>query len=77
MKAEGNKGLFVTRKSRCTWSVATVSLRLSVLNGLHGCFGQKKALCRHELHSFGRELSGLAPPPRGATVEFWLRTWIW
>ena len=44
VESEGNKGLFVTRKSRRTWSVATVSLHLAVLTGFRGHFGQKKAV---------------------------------
>ena len=30
---EGPKGLFGTEKSSCMWRVATISLRLAVLNG--------------------------------------------
>ena len=34
VELKGKKGLLVTGQSRRTWSVATVSLRLSVLTGL-------------------------------------------
>ena len=70
MELEGVNGLFVTRKSRRTWSVATVSLRLAVVNVFQGRFGPKKAVLGHKMHSFGRAPPDLAPPPRGTTGEF-------
>ena len=42
VELEGNKGLFVTWRSRRTWTAATVSLRFAVLNELRGRFGPKK-----------------------------------
>ena len=44
MELEGNKGLFVMGMPRRMCSVATVSLRLAVLNGFRGRFGPKKAV---------------------------------
>ena len=35
-----------------------------------GCFGPKKAVLGHQMHSFGRAPPNLAPPPRGANAEF-------
>ena len=54
MELEGNKRLLVTRQSRRTWSVATVSLRLSFLSGFRGLFGKKKIVLGHKMRSFGR-----------------------
>ena len=34
----GNKRLLAMRKSRRTWSVATVSVSVAILNGFKGCF---------------------------------------
>ena len=70
VELEGNKGLFVTRKSRRTRSVGTVSLRLAVLNGFQGRFGQKKAVFGQKMRNFGRAPADLAPQPRGTTGEF-------
>ena len=66
----GHKGLFVTRKSRCTWSVGTVSLRLSIFNGFQGRFGPKKAVLGHKMCSLGRAPHDYAPPPQGASGQF-------
>ena len=44
MELEGRKGLVVTGKSRCTWSVPTVSLCLAILNVFQGFFGPKMAV---------------------------------
>ena len=57
-------------QSRRTWSVATFSLCLSVLDGFQGRFGPKKAILGHKMGIFGRAPPHLAPPPRGATGEF-------
>ena len=70
VELEGNKGLLVTGQSRHTWSVATISLRLSVLSGFRDYFGPKKAVLGHKMRSFGKAPPVLAPPPRGATGEF-------
>ena len=43
MELEGRKDLVDTGKSSRTWSVATVSLRLAVLNVLH-CFFDPKTV---------------------------------
>ena len=63
MGLEGKNGLFVTRKSRRTWTVATACLRLAVLSGFWGRFGPKKAILGHKMRSFGRAPPDLAPPP--------------
>ena len=44
MELEGRKELVDTGKSRRTWSVPTVSLRLAVLNVFEGFFGPKMAI---------------------------------
>ena len=44
MELEGHKGLVDTGKSSRTWSVATVSLHLAVLNVFQGFFGPKMAV---------------------------------
>ena len=44
MELEGRKELVDTGKSRRTWSVPTVSLRLAVLNVFEGFFGPKMAV---------------------------------
>ena len=60
MELEGRKGLVDTGKSSRTWSVPTVSLCLTVLNGFYGCFGPKMAI-------FGPKLQFLKP--RSATCD--------
>ena len=60
MELEGGKELVDTGKSSRTWSVATVSLRLAVLNGFQGFFGPKMAV-------FGPKLQFLKL--RSATCE--------
>ena len=70
MELKGTKGLFDTVKSSRTCGVATVSLRLAVLTGFGGRFGQKKAVLGHKMRKFGRAPPDLAPPPRAATGEF-------
>ena len=70
VELEGNKGPFVTRESRRTCNVATVSPHLAVLNGFWGRLGPEKAVLGHKMRSFGRGPPALAPPPRGGTVEF-------
>ena len=60
MELEGHKELVDTGKSRRTWSVPTVSLRLAVLNVFQGFFGPKMAV-------FGPKLQFLKP--RSATCE--------
>ena len=50
MELEGRKELVDTGKSRRTWSVPTVSLRLAVLNVFQGFFGPKMALFDLKLH---------------------------
>ena len=44
MELEGGKELVDTGKSSRTWSVATVSLRLAVLNGIFRAFLAEKWL---------------------------------
>ena len=60
MELEGGKELVDTGKSSRTWSVATVSLRLAVLNVFQGFFGPKMAV-------FGPKLQFLKL--RSATCE--------
>ena len=60
MELEGGKELVDTGKSSRTWSVATVSLRLAVLNVFQGFFGPKMAV-------FGRKMQFLKL--RSATCE--------
>ena len=67
---EGNKGLFVTRKSGHTCSAQTVSLPLAVLTWFRGHFGPKKAVLRRKMRSSAKAPPNLAPPPGGATGEF-------
>ena len=74
VELQGNKGLFVTRKSRRTWIVATVYLRLAVLNGLRCCFGTKKVVLGQEIRSFGRAPPDLAATPKGAIGELEAQT---
>ena len=74
---EGKKTLFVTGHTRRMWSVGTVPLRLAVLSGSRGRFAPKKVVLGHKMRSFGRAPADLLPPPRGATGDFWLKTWIW
>ena len=50
MKLEGRKELVDTGKSSRTWSVATVSFRLAVLNVFQGFFGPKMAVFGPKLH---------------------------
>ena len=67
---KGTRGLFETLKSNRTWNVAAVSLHLGILPGFGGYFGRKKAVFGPKQRTFGRAPPDLAPPPRGATVEF-------
>ena len=60
MELEGRKELVDTGKSRRTWSIPTVSLRLAVLNVFQGFFGPKMAV-------FGPKLQFLKLRP--ATCE--------
>ena len=60
MELEGRKELVDTGKSSRTWSVATVSLRLAVLNVFQGLFGPNMGV-------FGPKLQFLKP--RSATCE--------
>ena len=60
VELEGRKELVDTGKSRSTWSVPTVSLRLAVLNVFQGFFGPKMA-------AFGPKLQFLKL--RSATCE--------
>ena len=41
VELEGKKELFVMGQSRRTWNAVTISLRLAVLTGFWGRFGQK------------------------------------
>ena len=70
VELKGTRGLFDTVKSTCTWSVATVFLRLGVLPGFGGYFRRKMAVFDPKLRRFGRAPPDLAPPPRAATGEF-------
>ena len=70
LEVEGNKGLFVTRKSRRTCSVVTVCLLLAIFSGFWGRFGAKRADLGHKMSNFGRAPPDLAPVPQGATGEF-------
>ena len=70
MELEGTKGPLVTRKSSRTRSVASVCLRLAVMNPYYGYLGRKMAVFGPKLRGFGRAPPDLAPPPRAATGEF-------
>ena len=70
VESHGNKGLFITGKSRRMWSVATISLYLAVLNGFQGRFGPKKADLWQNMRSSGRAPPDLPPSQWGTTVEF-------
>ena len=48
----------------------TISFHLSLLNGLQGRYGLKKAVLGPKMRSIGEALPDLAPPPRGATGGF-------
>ena len=61
MELEGRKELVDTGKSRRTWSVPTVSLRLAVLNVFEGFFGPKMAVLRPKLQFFGPKMAVLGP----------------
>ena len=69
--AKGNKGLFVMRKSSRMCSVATISLRLAVLNGFEGRFG-------HHIHGHIAWFYGEFPPPlrtfSGGTISYDIAT---
>ena len=69
MELEGRKELFDTGKSSRTCSVATVSLRLAVLNVFQGFFGPKMATA-----VFETEVRHLRIPFPAATVEFLAQT---
>ena len=77
VELEGKKGLFVMEQSRISWSVATVSLRCSVLTGLWGSFGPRKAVLGHKMRSFGGHLPTWRLCPGASPVSFWLKTRIW
>ena len=71
VELKGTRGLFDTVRSSRTCSVGTVLRCLAILTGFRGCFGPKRAVLGHKMRSFGRAPPDLAPPPRGATGEFW------
>ena len=77
MDLEGNKGLFVTRKSRRIWCVATVSLRWSGFNGLRAVLGEKRLFWGTNCAVLGGHLPTWRPRPGAPPVIFWLKTWIW
>ena len=56
--------------SRFRWSVAIVSVCLSILRGFRGRSGPKKAVLGHKMRIFGSAPPDLAPLPQGATAEF-------
>ena len=70
MSLMGTRGVFDMGKSRRTWSLATVSLRLGVLPGFGGYFGRKMAVFGPKLCHVGRAPPDLAPLPWAATGEF-------
>ena len=70
MQLEGKKEFFVKGQSRRTCSVTMVCLRLAVLSGFQSRFWPKKAVFAPKLRRFGRTPPDLAPPPRGANIEF-------
>ena len=71
VELKGTRRLFDTVKSSRTCSVTTVFLHLGVLPGFWGYIGRKRAAFGPKLRRFGRAPPDLAPPPRGATGEFW------
>ena len=78
VELKGTRGLFDTVKSSCTWSVATVSLRLGVLPGFWGLFWAKKGcFWPKNCAVLGGHLQTWRPRPGAPPVSFRLRTWIW
>ena len=65
VELEDNKGLFVTRKSRRTWCVATVSLRLAVLTRFQGRLRPKKSCFGAQNVQFWKGTSRLGAPALG------------
>ena len=53
-----------------TWSIATVSLHLAILNQFQGYFGPQMAIFGLKMRRYGRAPSDLARAPRASTGEF-------
>ena len=70
MGLEDRKELVDTGKSSRTWSVATVSLRLAILNVFRGFFQPKNGCFWPQTAVFETEVHHLRVPFPAATVEF-------
>ena len=78
VELEGTKGPLVARKSRHTWSVAAVCLRLAVLNPYWGCFGRKNGrFWPKKCADLGGHLPTWRHRPGPPPLSFELKTWIW
>ena len=76
-KSQTQQAALCHEESKAHVECRNVSLRLSVLGGFWGRFGQKKGVLGRKMRTFGRGPPGVAPPPSGAIGEFSLNTWIW
>ena len=72
VELQGNKGRFLTRQSRRTCIVRTISLCLLLLTWFWGRFGPKKGSFGAQNAQFCEGASQLGALPRGATGEFFL-----
>ena len=72
MELEGRKELVDTGKSRSTWSVPTVSLRLAVLNVFQGFFGPKMAAFGPKLQLLKLRSATCKSRSRPPPSSFWL-----
>ena len=73
MELEGRKELVDIGKSSGTWSVATVSLRLAVLNVFQGIFGPKMAVFGPKLHFLKLRSATCESRSRPPPLSFWLK----
>ena len=73
MEFEGTKGFLNTRKSGRTWSVATVSLHLTVLNRFYVSLGQKRLFLAQNCADLGGHLTIWRLCPGAPLASFWLK----
>ena len=75
VELELNYGLLVMEQSRRTWSVASVSLRLT---GFQDCFRPKKEVFwGTKCAALERHLQAVRTCPGAPPVSFGLKSWIW